>query len=138
MKRYELLGPNNNQLNSVSIWNKCLDNAKSKYNYELNREINLLIYKKAMNKKWIDYNKKLKNINKNYENYLKMKQKTSVNINKQRKLLQTKYINSLNELQNNWYNIVNKNNQIQLQCALMEQKKNMLPKKFKQSKHLKP
>lgn len=131
-ERYLIECPKNEQIHDISNWNQCLDNGKAQFEHEYNRKMNLEIMKKYICQKWITHNKQLNEMNTMYEKQLKKIQNNIDNINRERKNLQNENIHHLNKMEKEWWNLVSKNNEIELQCNLIEQRliRKQMPKSF--------
>lgn len=86
----------------------------------MNTSANIGIMKKYSSQQWKMHNQQLSNIEKYYQSMLKEKQREIDAINRQRKTMQLNASKDLNSLENKWWTYVNKNNQIELECALLE------------------
>ena len=121
-ERYDIKGPRNDQQRIVTAWNRSIENCKSQFEYTMNRSINLEIMKKYGSQQWKQHNIQLTNSEKYLNDNLKEIQTNIDDINRKRKNMQLNAGRELNSLENEWWTFVNKNNQIELECALLQRK----------------
>ena len=118
LERYECNGPRKDQTSSLPIWKKEISNTKSVYSHQLNQLMNLELMKKYNAAQWNNYNNYLRLSNDYHTKQMEELQERMDNVNKKRKLSQQKAEPELNRLKNEWWNLVRKNNEIELQSQI--------------------
>jgi len=120
LERYECNGPRKDQTNSLPIWKKEIENTKSVYSHQLNELMNLELMKKYNASQWNNYNNNLRLSNDYHDKQMEELQSKMDNVNKKRKLAQQEAEPELNRLKNEWWNLVRKNNEIELQSQILK------------------
>jgi len=132
-ERYKILGPKKDQIHALPIWNRSIENVQAQLEHNKNCNINLEIFKKYGSLKWKNYTQELKNINDYYNKILQKKEKEIEELNRIRKQKQTEIGPQLRQLETEWWTMVRKNNEIELQCELLKRNIQKLhaPKAFR-------
>eukprot|EP01084_Bolivina_argentea_P038662 71499_1 len=117
--RYECLGPRKDQIQSLAIWKKEIANCKSMYGHQLNRLLNLELTKKYNAAKWSNYNDYLRNCNEYQNTVVHELQDKMDDVNRKRKMAQLEAQPKLNKLESEWWALVSKNNEIELQSQIL-------------------
>ena len=118
--RYECNGPRKDQQNSLPIWKKEIANCKSQYSHQLNATLNMELMKKYNAAQWSEYNNHLRRNNEFHTKQIEELQKKINNVNIERKLAQQEASPRLHRLQQEWWGLVRKNNEIELQSQILK------------------
>merc|ERR1712151_1146147 len=110
MGRYKVLGPRKNQVNIFSKWKKCIENVQIRLGEEQNILINLQIQQKWARKSWEIHQNQIKQQELYMEKKVSNSKERKNNVNRKRKSEQTRKKNELNQLENEWWSIIQKNN----------------------------
>mmetsp|Transcript_13472 Transcript_13472/g.21207 ORF Transcript_13472/g.21207 Transcript_13472/m.21207 type:complete len:248 (-) Transcript_13472:22-765(-) len=116
---YECAEPTRGQQYEPEAWQQSIEHCKRRKMYQLNGMTNLHLYKRYNAQKWKDYNSYLREMNRFYEKEVEELQRKMNDINKERKLAQSEAKPELDKLENAWWQLVDKNNDIELQSQIL-------------------
>merc|ERR1711997_161878 len=119
-ERYECLGPRKDQIQSLSVWKKEIETCKMTYGHQLNGLLNLELMKKYNGAQWSESNNYLRQ---RYDDNVKLEkelQQKMDDTNRQRKIAQMEAKPKLDKLENEWWSLVRKNNEIELQAQILK------------------
>ena len=119
-ERYECLGPRKDQIESLSVWKREIDACKATYAHQLNGLMNLELMKKYNSAQWSEYNKHLRQRHEENVKLEKELQQKMDDTNRQRKIAQLEARPQLDKLENEWWSLVRKNNEIELQSQILK------------------
>ncbi|ETO13274.1 hypothetical protein RFI_24101 [Reticulomyxa filosa] len=121
-ERYECRGPRAEQLKSLSAWIQSVENVQAQLNHGLNQQINIELCKQYLPQQWKKHTADLKAQEQYYQALFLEKEAQMAEINKQRKKVQMECEPELHQIQKQWWELVDKNNQIELQCFLLQKR----------------
>ncbi len=132
LERYKVLGPRKEQVNSVAMWNRSIENVSSQIRQEMDRNLNLELMKKYSPMQWNRHRQELQDIKTFYERLFERKRKDITEINKERKKEQINAKEDLEAKEREYWTLVSQNNQLELECELMKDrlKRKNFPTRF--------
>jgi pre-mRNA-splicing factor SPF27 len=132
--RYSLPPPPEHLSGDLAAWQRAVDNAKAQLEHQLNRIENLELLRTYGPNAWIVYIQHLERLKERLQQILSEYRKEIDNVNKQRKAEQYAAATKLKMLKDKFYELVNKNVEIDSACQQLEHEIQLLRQKLSSTK----
>lgn len=120
LERYDLPRPQGEDENRLVAWEAALDNARAQLEHQKTRIVNLQLLLKHGPTSWRAHNEVLSTMVGQIEGNLETLQGDVTHINKERKIEQLTAGSELENLKNTYFQLVEKNMQLQAACSELE------------------
>ncbi len=108
------------RLQAIRAWTEAVLNAQTQLSHQTERLINLELLKKFGGSSWKSHNEHLNALQQSMDNAVLASKKSIEAVNRKRKTDQIAAAPTLHGLEVAWYQLVQKNNEIEIACSLLD------------------